>query len=82
MYREVVREVKRKLTRLFILSWLLVTAGLIFFAVYRSQSYIFKDWLDYFTFILEDPLSITFPIIVVLVYLYSYSQSYYRNLIC
>jgi hypothetical protein len=73
MLREVIREVRSKLTPMFLFLSILMTIALISFAVYRSQNYMLRDWLDYFTFILDGGLPITFPIIAVLVFVASFS---------
>ncbi|ASA24742.1 hypothetical protein B9T62_30685 [Paenibacillus donghaensis] len=74
MLREVIREVRSKLTPIFLFLWMLTTIALISFAVYRSRAWDFRDSLEYFTFILNGALPITFPIIAVLVYVASFSE--------
>lgn len=73
MLREVTREIRSKLTLMFLLLSILMTAALLSFAVYRSQNYTLRDWLDYFTFTLDGGLPITFPIVAVLVFVASFS---------
>ncbi|MBW7453168.1 hypothetical protein ACFOLF_16410 [Paenibacillus sepulcri] len=73
MLREVMREIKSKITPMFLFFSILVTIALISFAVYRSQNYQLRDSLNYFTFILDGGLPITFPIIAILVFVASFS---------
>lgn len=74
MFREVIREVRSKLTPMFLFLWLLTITVIISFAVYRSYNYQLRDWLDYFTFTIDGVLPITFPIIAVLVFVASFSE--------
>ncbi|MGG4046290.1 MULTISPECIES: hypothetical protein [Paenibacillus] len=73
MHREITREVRSKFTPMFLFLWVLTIIALISFAVYRSKSWDFRDPLEYFTFILNGALPITFPIIAVLIYVASFS---------
>ncbi|WP_438350490.1 ABC transporter permease [Paenibacillus sp. FA6] len=73
MLREVIQEVRCKLTPMFLFLWIFTTVALISVAVYRSQGYQLRDSQDYFTFTLNGVLPITFPIIAVLVYATSFS---------
>ncbi|MBA9087297.1 hypothetical protein FHR92_003781 [Fontibacillus solani] len=74
MLREILIEIKNKLTLLFVILWLLFTVAIISFAVYRSQRYELRDWLDYFEFTLDGALPIIFPIIAILIYVTSFSE--------
>jgi len=73
MFQDVKSEIRSKLTPKFILLCLIVPAALIVLSIIRSREYRLKDWYDYFTFILEGGLPITFPILVVLVFVASFS---------
>ncbi|ETT56618.1 hypothetical protein C162_00328 [Paenibacillus sp. FSL R7-269] len=73
MLGEVIREVRSKLTLKLLFFWIAITAALISFAVYRSHNYQLRDSLEYFSFILNGALPITFPILAVLVYVASFS---------
>ncbi|MBP2000812.1 hypothetical protein J2Z69_001843 [Paenibacillus shirakamiensis] len=73
MFGEVLFEVRKKLTPMFGLLWLLTLIAIISFAIYKSQHYILRDTLEYFSFVLNSALPIIFPIITVLVYVATFS---------
>lgn len=79
MLRETLHEIRSKLSPVFFLSWLALTAVLISFAVYRSRSYELRDSLDFFTFTLGSILPILFPIVAILVYTVSFSAEIHRR---
>ncbi|MBY9080501.1 ABC transporter permease [Paenibacillus sp. HN-1] len=74
MIEEVIQEVKRKVTPLFLFLWILTTAAVISLATFRSQNYILRDSLEFFTFTINTVLPIVFPILAVLVYTVSFSE--------
>ncbi|MNB96048.1 ABC-2 family transporter protein [compost metagenome] len=74
MIGEVIQEVKRKVTPLFLFLWILTTAAIISLATFRSQNYILRDSLEFFTFTINAVLPIVFPILAVLVYTVSFSE--------
>lgn len=73
MFRDVISEIRGKLTLKFMLLCLLVPAFLIISSIIRSQEYRLKDWYDYFTFTLEGGLPLTFPILTILIFVASFS---------
>ncbi|PAD74412.1 MULTISPECIES: ABC transporter permease [Paenibacillus] len=79
MLKEILQEIRSKLSPKFFLSWLSLTAVLISFAVYRSRSYELRDSLDFFTFTIGSILPILFPIVSVLVLTISFAADIHHR---
>ncbi|OMC71566.1 hypothetical protein BK126_05680 [Paenibacillus sp. FSL H7-0326] len=69
MITNVLIELKRRVTLKFLVVWLLITCIPLIIAILRSGSYAFRDSLDFYTFILEDVVTLLFPFVILFIYL-------------